>query len=118
MANENASKFEEMQRGDKELQTKLRELVAAYEGNKADGQAVFDATIGKLAAEAGIPFTFADGREAMLGEHELSDDELEAVAGGGTYCYLIGGGSDVVADCDEHEGYACAYLGLTGSRGF
>ena len=62
------------------LQAKLQELAAGYEGDKADEQAVFDATIGQLAAGVGLPISFDDARSFMLASRELSDAELEAVA--------------------------------------
>ncbi len=115
MANENVSKFEEMLRGSEELQAKLQELAAAYEGDKADEQAVFDATIGKLAAEAGLPISFEDARSFALEGRELSDTELDAVAGGYGVCYMIGGSNEVEAECQNNAyiGHACSYVGVS-----
>ena len=49
----NFEKFEELLRGDEALQAKLQELAASFEGDKTDEQAVFEATIGKLAPRLG-----------------------------------------------------------------
>ena len=79
----NAKKFEELLRSDEALQAKLRD---AFDGDKADERAVFDAVVVPLAAEAGLPFS-SDERKSLaeLAREgaELSDEELEAVAGGG-----------------------------------
>lgn len=110
----NVAKFEELLRGDEALQAKLQELMAAFEGDKADEQAVFEATLGKLAAEAGLPFTLEEARETVTAGRELGDAELEAVAGGKGVCYLIGGVDDAEAECAKGvHGYACAYLGVS-----
>ena len=111
MASENVARFEELLKGDAALQAKLQELATAFEGDKTNEQAVFDATIGKLAAEAGLPFTLEEGREFAAAGRELGDAELEAVAGGG-WCYAIGGASDVEATCGDSEFHACAYVGV------
>ena len=113
MASENVARFEELLKGDAALQAKLQELATAFEGDKTNEQAVFDATIGKLAAEAGLPFTLEEGREFAAAGRELGDAELEAVAGGG-WCYAIGGTGGAEAGCDITSGYACAYLGISG----
>lgn len=107
----NVMKFEEMLKSDEALQAKLQELTEAYAGDKADEQAIFEATVGKLAAEAGLPFTLEEAREAVFAGRELGDAELDAVAGGG-YCYFIGGASDVEATCGDSEFHACAYVGV------
>ena len=113
MANENVERFEELLKNDAALQAKLQELSKAYVGDAADEQAVFEATIGKLAAEAGLPFTFEEGREAALAGRDLSDAELEAVAGGSGFCYVIGGSSEPEATCGRADFHACAYVGIT-----
>ena len=114
MASENANKFEELLRADEALQAKLSEAAATFEGDKADEQAVFDATVGKLAAEAGLPFTLEEAREVAMSGHELSDEELESVAGGYGVCYLIGGSDEAEADCHGGNlGHACAYVGVS-----
>ena len=111
MANENVARFEELLKNDEALQEKLNELSKAYEGDKEDEQAIFEATVGKLAEEAGLPFTLEEAREAVFAGRELGDAELDAVAGGG-YCYFIGGASDVEATCGDSEFHACAYVGV------
>ena len=66
-----------------------------------------------IAAELGLPFTFEEVTEAAT-SRELDDAELEAVAGGDSFCFIIGGSDDVAIECDELSGQACAYIGITG----
>ena len=56
MANENPAKFEELLKSGGDIQAKLNELAAAFEGDKEDAKAYFDATVGKLAEELGLLF--------------------------------------------------------------
>ena len=111
MANENVGKFEELLKGSEELQAKLKELAAEFEGDKTDAKAIFNATIGKLAEEAGLPFTFDEGAAYVGEDRNLSDEELDAVAGGGDswgVCYIVG-----ISNGPDFEGHLCAYLGAT-----
>lgn len=113
MSSENLTTFEEMLREDGELQAKLQEAVNAYDGDRSDERAFFDATIGKLATEANLPFSFEEATEFLASSRELSDEEMDAVAGGGGFCYVIGGSNDVEAECGMSEGHACAYVGVS-----
>lgn len=83
MTNPNASAFIEIALRDPELRTKL--LSAAGQGDTA--------TVEALAKDAGLPASFeeistafrngsAEAGFSQLAETELSDTELEAVAGG------------------------------------
>ena len=95
----NVEKFEELLRSDEALQEKLRAAIDVYEGDKSDERAVFDAVIAPLAAEAGLPLSHDEWKSlAELAREgvELSDEELEAVAGGGwvANCSVVGS-SDV-----------------------
>lgn len=92
MAAENAIKFEELLREDEELQAKLKAATIAFDGDKSDEKAVFDATVAPLAAEVGLPYTFEEAVESVR-DRELDEGELEAVAGG-SWCFIIGGGHD------------------------
>lgn len=112
MANENVSKFQELLKGSEEVQAKLQDLAKAYDGDKNDEQALFDATIGELAAGAGLPFTFEEARSVVLATRDLSVTELEAVAGGSA-CYFIGAAPGVDSECTNNRGSACAYVGVT-----
>ena len=118
MSQENVQKFEELLRSDEDLQAKIRATVEAYAGDKADELAVFEATIGSVAAEAGLPFTYEEGKAYALEGIELSDAELDSVAGGTSACYVVGGGSEPEADSCFSElvemgDGACAYVGVS-----
>lgn len=113
MANENVKKFEELLRGSEELQAKLKGLLAAFDGDKSDEEALFEATIAKLAEEAGLPFGFDEAKDCAIAEGAISDEELDAVAGGKGFCIIIGGADDVEIECTNEGGYSCAYVGIT-----
>ena len=107
----NAKKFEELLRSDKTLQDKLTAAMDAFDGNKADEAEVFDAVIAPLAAAVGLPVTIEEIKGLAMDRVELDDNELDAVAGGGT-CFIIGGSDDVSADC-ALGGCTCAWIGVT-----
>ena len=106
MAAENAIKFEKLLREDEALREKME---AAFKA--------FDATVAPLAAEAGLPYTFEEAVESTQAR-ELSDGELEAVAGG-SWCIIIGGGHDNDSNTVDTEngvgvtGFGtCDYVGI------
>ncbi len=96
MSKENVMKFEERVAKEKELQEKLEAAANAYEGDKSDEKAVFEAVIAPVAKDAGLEFTFEEASEA----HKTSQDgeldlaEMKSVAGGffGGICLAIGFG--------------------------
>ena len=57
-----------------------------------------------------MPFSLEEAKE-LASRKALSDDELEAVAGGGK-CYVIGYSDGAEAECDS-GGRACAFLGVS-----
>ena len=112
MTNENMGKFEELLKSREDVQARLQELSRAFEGDMGDAKAVFEATVGKLAAELGLPFTFEEGAEYAGTNRELSDSELESVAGG-SVCYIVGASPTVESNCTGSRGASCAYVGVT-----
>lgn len=64
------------------LRNEIQEAAKAYQGNKNDDRAVFGAVVAPTAKTAGIEITYDEACQAMLDGRELTDEELEAVAGG------------------------------------
>ena len=85
MSLENVGKFEDLLRTDEALQAKLCEAREAFGAEGADERAIFETLIAPLAAEAGLPFTFEEGKGFVVEGTELSDEELDAVSGGGAW---------------------------------
>ena len=115
----NIERFEELLRSDETLQAKLRAAADAFDGDKQDERAIFDAIVAPLAVEVGLPFTFDEGKEFAVSSAELSDEELAAVAGGGQDGYgrpddgCIFIGLSVGGDaCTSESGGAGACCGL------
>ena len=113
MAQENVRKFEELLRTDEGLQAELRAAAEAFDGDPDDAKAVFDATLGKVAGGVGLAFSYEEGLAALASARELSDAELDGIAGGTGFCIIIGGNDRPEAKCDYSAGYACAFIGVT-----
>ena len=75
MARDNVIKFEELLREDEALRAKLEAATAAYVGDKSDEKAVFEAVVAPLAADAGLPYTYEEGKEASF-RRDLDEAEL------------------------------------------
>ena len=96
---ENAKKWLELVSTDPELQQKTKEL----QTETIDQQKV---KVTELAQAHGITLTEEDF--AVPQDGELSDDELDAVAGGGGCgCPVIGGGAGSDERTETHYGCAC-----------
>ncbi|MCR4907270.1 MAG: Nif11-like leader peptide family natural product precursor [Lachnospiraceae bacterium] len=98
MSKENVIKFEEKVMKDGELQKKLEAAAKAYEGDKTDEKAVFEAVIVPIAREIGLEFTFeeADGFRKEVPDGEVDLKDMKAVAGGLINC---GAKAAARADC-------------------
>jgi hypothetical protein len=111
----NVERFEELLRSDEALQEKMRSATEAYEGDKADECAVFEAVVVPLAAEVGLPFTFEEAKGFVAESEQLDLDDLDEVAGGVSFCIGVGGGDNPGADACEHTAAganACGYVGV------
>ena len=115
MSIENVSKFGALIREDKELQAKLKAAAEAYAGDRKDEAAFFEATLGKVANEAGIPFTLAEAYEceSASGGRELDDAELDKVAGGEGTCIVVGLSDGPEAEDNYGQYYACIWFGVS-----
>ena len=98
MAQETAKKFMDQLAGDKALQEKLAAALNAFAGNKSDEKAVFETVLAPIAKEAGFDFSYEDMLAASNASGELSDDELDQVAGG-AHCFGLGFGKSDDATC-------------------
>lgn len=121
MTIENVRRFEEKINGDEALQARLKELSDAFDGDRQDPRAVFEAVVALLAAEAGLPYTYDEAVEYVDqrdDDEDLTADEARAVAGGKdieVFCFIIGGGSDKTGWCDwsSDSGFAaCNVIGV------
>ena len=112
MAAGNIGKLEKLLKEDETARARLNELAQAYDGDRNDERALFEATFVVLAEEVGLPFTADEVANAMAEGRELDDAELNAVAGGDGFCYFIGGSDEPEVECG-YMGYACAYVGVT-----
>ena len=98
---ENLKKFLELIASNKELEAKA---LACNELGEEKGKVAMLA----LAKECGIELTEADfEKQAEPASCELSDDELNAVAGGGGCGCLFGGGGGGT-DSNDGKKYGCA----------
>lgn len=79
---ENSRKFKQLLEERPLLQAELKALAQAFDGDRDDDKAVFDAVIAPMAKAHGMPFTYDEALEAMRETRELSDEDLEFVAGG------------------------------------
>ena len=123
---EGIKKFAELMKTE-EVQEKIKKAMEAYQGEKTP-EAVFNNVLTPIANEYGITATY-DELKAYLEEaakspasagrtaHELSDEELKALAGGakgggfgGTLCLGIGCGAG--AGGGKEGAGVCAFFGV------
>lgn len=112
MAKENVGKFYEELAKNAELQEKIKQAEENYDGDTADKDLAVNTIIIPLAKEHGFDFTAQELREyekEQMQAHNLSEEELENVSGGGAGCFLIGFSS---------EGNACMTVGFATKKGF
>ena len=94
MSVEQVKAFFQKVKEDSELAQKLKDAEASYKGDTSDNEATFAAVVIPVAKSAGFNFTVDDFKAAFdKGEGEASENELDAVAGGGIYDGAF---------CDEH----------------
>ena len=106
MAKENVKAFFEALFKDEAIQQALKAKELAYTGSKEDREAVVKEVLIPVAEEAGYAFTLEELKafeKGMCLEGELSENELEAVAGGMNWgvCFIFGFG----------EGSSCLVVG-------
>lgn len=107
MAIEQVKAFLAKAKEDSALAQKLKDAQAAYTGDKSDKDAAIAAIFIPVAAQAGFNFTVDDFKAAFdKGEGEVSEDELDAVAGGAWYDILY----DIVTSV--HKEVHCNWQGV------
>ena len=121
MAIENVRRFEEKINGDEALQARLKELSDAFDGDRQDPRAVFEAVVAPLATEVGLPYMYDEAVEYVdqRDDEDLTADEAKAVAGGKerggdmVVCCIIGFGGVRADGClEEFSGWGvCAGIG-------
>ena len=84
MALENAKRLMELMTGDEAIQKKITEGVKTFTGEKTDQEAFFNAVLAPIAKEAGCECSYAEfaAYAEESGSGALSDEDVEAVAGG------------------------------------
>lgn len=119
MSLENVDKFQEMLASSEELQEKFKAAVdAVAEG--ASEEDSFNAVIGQLAQEVGLPFTFEEAKQRAEEGTQLTDEQLDNVAGGWKFCVGWGVGTtdyDAQHTCPTKGGYGFGYCPSTSGFG-
>ena len=132
MAKEDLNRFRSLLLSDEDFQEKLRKAAAEYTGGK-DEKSVFDNLLLPLAQEYGLSASYEEFKEYVSAftdgtDGELSDDELEQVAGGKDAgglgvgaCLGLGGGVGIGAGAEGGgvcfiagvgwNSYKCAFVG-------
>lgn len=106
---DNMKNLLELASSDEQLSARLEEI-CAMEGDAANIE------LKKLASEQGITLTDDDLGGRKPKSAELSDDELEAVSGGGVcVCTAIGGGRKDKGSKDK--GCGCVAVGIGEGKG-
>ena len=98
MSLENAKKLMELMTGDEAIQKKITAGVKAFTGDKTDQEALFNAVLAPIAKEAGCECSYADfaAYAEESGGGELSDEDVESVAGGKRICFIKGIEFDII----------------------
>ena len=113
--NKDVKAFVEMIKTDKAVQEQLKAVAEAYNGAATD-EAVWDEVMKPIANEKGFDITLDDYKayvDNLAKENELSDSELEDIAGGFTFCLIVGGSGGKVAQAKPEGGVgACYYVGV------
>ena len=112
MAKENVKLFYDALKTEEALRKKLQEKEAAYTGDKNDREAIVAEILLPIAEATGYAFTIEELKEYesdLLSGKELSDDEMESVAGGDIvgFCCIVGVGAGW--EC-EGLGYGTCFL--------
>jgi hypothetical protein len=84
MTPKNLEQFANLLKRDEDLRDRLADLVSDHV-HETDAKNMFDATVGALSAEVGLPVTYEEALAAYeenLDGTELTDDMLKDVAGG------------------------------------
>ena len=121
MQNTDLIKFKDLLTSDAEFREKFKKAAEAYDGPQ-DEKSVFEKLILPLAEEHGLSATYEEFKaykDTFVGEEgELSDEELEQVAGGkseglpGTgLCVCVGVG-DLFGSNDHDYRIYCQVVGL------
>ncbi len=118
----NVKLFLEKIYSDDALRARIKDETNAYTGEKTD-EAVWDSIMAPIAKETGYDITLEDYKayvNEIKASEELSEDEMQAVAGGISACFFVGFGSkpETGNGCrrpmeEEEDGLgACAYVGV------
>lgn len=76
------NEFKDLLMADSSLRDRMQKAARAYVGDRNNDRAVFEAVVAPVARSVGMEFTYEEARAAMRDAREMSDEELELVAGG------------------------------------
>lgn len=83
----NAEKFQQMLAQSEELRERIQGAAASYDGSKNDDRAAYEAIVVPVARSVGIELSYDEALEVVLDGYELTEDELEMIAGGAGVLY-------------------------------